>query len=107
MDIGLMCELFRAGFPLTPVTKIFEDLNIPPGLAKKAEFKIPELFPNAYQIAARWFLTPSYDQLFGNIQNFFYLQKLKDDWVAATHNAEARGEGPLEALCNLYLETKK
>jgi len=107
MNTELIRKLRRAGFPLTPVTKIFAELNIPPDTIQEAQSKIPEIFPNAYQIAGKWYLAPSYDQLFENIHNFFYLQKLKDDWMAASHDFEARGEGPLEALCNLFLETKK
>ena len=107
MTLELMRKLRRAGFPLTPLHDIFDRLGVSAQTAQEAETKIPEILPNAFQIAGKWYLSPAYHQLFENIPNFFYLQKLKDDWVAATHETEARGKGPLEALCNLYLETKK
>lgn len=107
MNVELMRKLRRAGFPLTPVTEIFDRLEVSKEAIEVAETKIPEIFPNCYQIAGKWYLAPSFEQCFQNIPNFFYLQKLKDDWMAATHDVEARGEGPLEALSYLYLETQK
>jgi hypothetical protein len=107
MNVELIRKLRRAGFPLTDLKDIFDRLNVSPDAAQEAETKVPELFPNAYQIAGKWYLSPTFEQYLQNLPNFFYLQKLKDDWMAATHDVEARGKGPLEALCNLYLETKK
>jgi hypothetical protein len=108
MNIGKLTALRRAGFPLPQVSEILERFGL---ITELEESKIPEMFPTAHQIAGKWYLEPTIEQLLEALgQKFRLLERVgaeKPNWTAMNKDKIGYGADPKEALANLYLEVKK
>lgn len=108
LTIELLAKLKRAGFPLVHIPDILDRFK--PG-HEIAESQIPELIPDAAQIAGKWYLEPTIEDFFKVLGADFKLLERTDIWGAIGKGEGkqklAFGDGPKEALANLYLEIKK
>jgi hypothetical protein len=108
LTVEVLAELRRAGFPLTSVPDILDRFSLTHEIA---ESKIPELFPNAHQIAGKWYLEPTIEQIIDVLGEDFQLLERTDLWgaIGRSENGQKLAFGPtaIHALANLYLEIKK
>ena len=108
LKIELIAELRRLGFPLVHIPDVLDRFK--PG-HEIAESQIPELIPDAAQIAGKWYLEPTLELMFTALGDNFKLLERTDIWGAiGKGNGKQKlafGADPKEALANLYLEIKK
>jgi len=105
LNIDLLIKLKRASFPLTTVSDILDRFNLSYDIE---DAKVPEMFPNAQQIAGKWYLEPTIEQLLEVLgDKFRLLERTGSSWTAMNKEKVGYGPDPKEALANLYLEVKK
>lgn len=103
LSTEILSALKKANFPLKRISDLLSEIGLP-----NSEEEYQKLFPNSYQLAGKWFLEPTVEQLLTALgENFRLLERTPSHWTAMNKSKVGRGENAIAALSNLFLEVQK
>lgn len=103
LNTEILTALKKANFPLKRISDLLSEIGLPGD-----EEHYSKLFPNSFQIAGKWFLEPTIEQLLTALgDEFRLLERTPSHWTAMNKEKVGRGENAIEALSNLYLAVQK
>lgn len=103
LSTEILTALKKANFPLKRISDLLSVIGLP-----DSEEEYQKLFPNSFQLAGKWFLEPTIEQLFIALgDKFRLLERTPSHWTAMNNTKVGRGANAIEALSNLYLEVTK
>jgi hypothetical protein len=103
LSTEILSALKKANFPLKRISDLLSEIGLP-----ESEEEYQKLFPNSFKLAGKWFLEPTVEQLLAALgDEFRLLERTPSHWTAMNTSKVGRGDSPLAALANLYLEVQK
>jgi hypothetical protein len=103
LNTEILSALKKANFPLKRIADLLSEIGLPGD-----EEQYSKLFPNSFQIAGKWYLQPTVEQLLTALgDSFRLLERTGQHWTAMNKTKVGRGTSAVEALANLFLEVQK